>query len=72
MNQSEVVFDMRRSGWELATVRDGFIHLYKRDREKNLLYPDYRDVTVFPNGRTAEGEFNKYPKQGADLWKQRI
>lgn len=72
MNQSAVVNDMRRSGWELDTVRDGFIHLYKRDRERNLLCPDYTDCTVFPNGRANEGVFNKYPKKGAGLWKQRI
>jgi hypothetical protein len=72
MNQSEVVFDMRRSGWELDTVRgDGFVHLYKRDRERNCIYPDYTDVTVFPNGRVAEDEFNKYPKKGAGLWAPR-
>lgn len=71
MNQSDVVNDMRRSGWELATVRDGFAHLYKRDRERNLLYPDYIVITVFPNGRATEGKFDKYPKKGSGLWKQR-
>ena len=72
MNQSEVVFDMRRSGWELENVTDGFAHMCKRDRSRNLIYPDYIDVTVFTNGRTTEGVFNKYPKKGAGLWKQRI
>ncbi|MEI6258516.1 MAG: hypothetical protein WCR46_01250 [Deltaproteobacteria bacterium] len=68
MNQSEVVHDMRCSGWELDTVRgDGFVHLYKRDRERNCIYPDYIDCTVFPNGRAVEGVFNKYPKKGAGL-----
>ena len=71
MNQSEVVNDMRRCGWELDTVRDGFVHLYKRIKERNLIYPDYEEVTVFPNGRVTEGEFDKYPK-GVGAWKQRI
>lgn len=62
MNQASVISDMRRSGWELGHVRDGFVNLYKRDRGRNLLYPDYFDVTVFPNGRTAEGDYKKYPK----------
>ena len=72
MNQQAVVSDMRRSGWELETIKDGFIHLCKRDRSRNLICPDYIDVTVFPNGRATEGKFDKYPKKGSGLWKQRI
>ena len=71
MNQSEVVHDMRRNGWELDIVRGDFIHLCKRTREKGESYWDYTDVTVFPNGRVAEGEFNKYPRKGSGLWAPR-
>jgi hypothetical protein len=70
MNQSSVVSTMIRSGWELGYIKDGFVNLYKRDRTRNLICPDYFDVTVFPNGRTAEGDYKKYPK-GVGAWKQR-
>jgi hypothetical protein len=61
MGQSAVVNVMRRSGWELEDVTDGFAHMCKRDRSRNLIYPDYIDFTVFPNGRVTEGQFHKYP-----------
>lgn len=63
MNQASVVSDMKRSGWEIDIVRDGFLVLCRRTREKGESYWDYEDCTVFPNGRTAEGEFNKYPRR---------
>ena len=61
MNQQAVIIVMRRSGWELEDITDGFAHLCKRDRSRNLIYPDYIDFTVFPNGRVTEGQFHKYP-----------
>jgi hypothetical protein len=64
MKQSAVISVMRRSGWELEDVTDGFAHMCKRVKTKNLLYPDYVDVTIFRNGRFTEGQFHKYPNRG--------
>ena len=65
MNQSERVDTLRRCGWHPShTSLCGFVHLWKRDTrpDRNYVMPDYFDVTIFPNGRVAEGDYKKYPK----------
>ena len=62
MNQSEVVDDFRRSGYQLGCRRSGFVHLFKRitNLDRNVQCPEYSDITVFPNGRYCEGDVDKY------------
>jgi hypothetical protein len=61
-NQSMVINDMLRSGWQRGYERNGFVHLFRRDRHTGY-YPEEDDLcTVFPNGRVADGCCDKYKK----------
>lgn len=61
--QSMVIEDMLHAGWKRGQMRDGFVNMFKRDNEKNCVCPEYVDVTVFPNGRIADGDYRKYPRR---------
>jgi len=64
VNQSQTVNELMKSGWQKDHERSGFVHLFKRDRSpgKNFLCPEYNEITVFPNGRYALGDFEKWAK----------
>jgi hypothetical protein len=60
--QSEKLDEFIRSGWRKGTaIDDRFATVYRRDSEHNYMYPAYIDLTIFPNGRYAEGIIYRYP-----------
>jgi hypothetical protein len=60
--QAEKLDEFVRSGWKKGTaIDDRFVTVYRRDSEHNYQYPAYIDLTIFPNGRYAEGTYRRYP-----------
>ena len=64
MNQSERIESLYQAGYRISFVHDGFICMFKRDTDpnKNFILPEFHYVTVFPNGRVADGEHRKWTK----------
>lgn len=60
--QAEKADEFFRSGWNKGSSNDDrFVTVYRRDPERNHQYPTFIDVTIFPNGRYAEGNITRYP-----------
>ena len=68
LNQAVTMDELTQHGWQLSRIDQGFVYMYLRDRSehKNYVMPEYWDITIFPNGRIADGEVKKYPR-----WRKR-